>query len=128
MGSVKRYRCSVCGYIYSPLRGEPAHGIPAGTEFEDLPDDYVCPICGQQGRGKIGTWGFAPWEPSKYICTVCGYVYDPARGEPQRGIPAGTSFDDLPDDYICPVCAMDTRLTTFYGKVTKASFKPIEID
>jgi flavin reductase (DIM6/NTAB) family NADH-FMN oxidoreductase RutF/rubredoxin len=40
----------------------------------------------------------------KYVCTVCGYVYDPAEGDPEANVPAGTSFEDLPDDWICPVC------------------------
>ena len=50
---LKRYKCRLCGYIYSPLRGEPHHGIPAGTPFEDLPEDYVCPVCGyRDGAGS----------------------------------------------------------------------------
>jgi rubredoxin len=40
----------------------------------------------------------------KYICTVCGYVYDPAVGDPENNIAAGTAFEDLPDDWVCPVC------------------------
>jgi rubredoxin len=40
----------------------------------------------------------------KYVCTVCGYVYDPAEGDPDSGIAAGTSFEALPDDWVCPVC------------------------
>ena len=40
----------------------------------------------------------------KYVCTVCGYVYDPAKGDPDSGIAAGTAFDDLPDDWVCPIC------------------------
>ncbi|KPK00178.1 MAG: rubredoxin [Desulfobacterales bacterium SG8_35] len=40
----------------------------------------------------------------KYVCTVCGYIYDPAMGDPESGIAAGTAFDDLPDDWVCPVC------------------------
>lgn len=40
----------------------------------------------------------------KYECTVCGYVYDPAIGDPDNGIAAGTRFEDLPDDWTCPVC------------------------
>lgn len=40
----------------------------------------------------------------KYRCTVCGYVYDPATGDPTNTIDPGTSFDDLPDDWTCPVC------------------------
>ncbi len=40
----------------------------------------------------------------KYVCTVCGYVYDPAVGDPEHGIIPGTEFDDLPADWTCPVC------------------------
>lgn len=125
---VKRYKCKVCGYIYSPLQGEPAHGIPGGTAFEDLPDDYVCPLCGVQGKGKVGTWGFEPWTPTKYICPVCGYIYDEKRGEPHNGIPAGTKFKDLPDDYICPVCQQDDKIRKDFGKLRKEGFKPLDTD
>jgi len=41
-----KYRCMVCGYIYDPAKGDSAGGIPAGTPFEKLPDDWVCPECG----------------------------------------------------------------------------------
>jgi len=40
----------------------------------------------------------------KYVCTICGYVYDPAEGDSDNDIAAGTAFEDLPDDYECPVC------------------------
>ena len=40
----------------------------------------------------------------RYKCQVCGYVYDPDEGDPQGGIEAGTSFDDLPEQWKCPVC------------------------
>jgi rubredoxin len=40
----------------------------------------------------------------KYECTVCGYIYDPAEGDPDNGIDPGTKFEDLPDDWVCPVC------------------------
>ena len=43
--SMKKYECP-CGYIYDPAKGDPEHGIPAGTKFEDLPEDWMCPICG----------------------------------------------------------------------------------
>lgn len=39
-----------------------------------------------------------------YVCSVCGYVYDPAEGDPDNGIEPGTKFEDLPDDWTCPVC------------------------
>ena len=42
----------------------------------------------------------------RYICTTCGYVYDPEVGDPENQIPAGTSFEDLPDDWMCPICGV----------------------
>jgi rubredoxin len=43
---MQKYECTICGYIYDPEIGDPVGGIPAGTAFEDLPDDWVCPDCG----------------------------------------------------------------------------------
>ena len=40
----------------------------------------------------------------KYVCDVCGYIYDPEKGDPDHGVEPGTSFDDVPDDWVCPVC------------------------
>jgi rubredoxin len=40
----------------------------------------------------------------KYVCDVCGYVYDPEKGDPNNNIKAGTKFEDLPDNWVCPVC------------------------
>jgi rubredoxin len=124
---VHRYRCRLCGYIYSPLRGEPHNGIPEGTEFDDLPKNYVCPVCGQQGKGKIGKWGFEEWHATRYICSICSYVYDEKRGEPHRGIKLGTKFEDLPDDYTCPVCAIDPKIRIRMGKIFKQGFEPLQV-
>ncbi len=52
---------------------------------------------------------------ASYECTLCGYVYDPAAGDPGSNIPAGTSFDDLPDDWVCPDCGAG-----------KEDFSPVE--
>ncbi|MGC8820523.1 MAG: rubredoxin [Fervidobacterium sp.] len=51
----------------------------------------------------------------KYRCTVCGYIYDPEVGDPDSGINPGTSFENLPDDWTCPVCG-----------VSKDMFEPLE--
>lgn len=51
----------------------------------------------------------------KYICTVCDWVYDPEVGDPDAGIASGTAFEDLPEDWVCPVCG-----------VGKEDFKPVE--
>lgn len=40
----------------------------------------------------------------KYVCTVCGYVYDPANGDPDNGVAAGTPWDKVPDSWTCPIC------------------------
>ena len=40
----------------------------------------------------------------KYVCKICGYVYDPEKGDPDSNIAAGTSFENLPQDWVCPIC------------------------
>jgi len=49
----------------------------------------------------------------KYVCNICGYVYDPEVGEPDSGVTPGTSFEKLPADWVCPVCG-----------ASKADFSP----
>jgi len=51
----------------------------------------------------------------KYECTVCGYIYDPAVGDPDGGVAPGTAFADIPDDWTCPVCS-----------AAKSEFKAVE--
>jgi rubredoxin len=51
----------------------------------------------------------------KYKCVVCGHVYDPAEGDPDSGIAPGTAFDDIPDNWRCPIC-----------NVTKDMYEPME--
>jgi rubredoxin len=46
MEEMDSFRCLVCGFIYDPKRGDPRRGIEPLTAFEDLPDDYTCPVCG----------------------------------------------------------------------------------
>lgn len=55
-------------------------------------------------------------ENKKYRCTVCGYVYDPEDGDPEGGIDPGIPFEELPDDWNCPICG-----------VSKDDFEPVEI-
>lgn len=42
----------------------------------------------------------------KYICIICGYIYDERLGDPDEGIPAGTKWEDVPDDWMCPDCGV----------------------
>lgn len=46
----------------------------------------------------------------KYRCTVCEYVYDPAIGDPENGIAPGTSFESLPDTWVCPMCGVGKEM------------------
>ncbi len=43
----------------------------------------------------------------KYVCDVCGWVYDEEIGDPENGIAPGTKFEDLPEDFECPLCGVD---------------------
>jgi len=43
----------------------------------------------------------------KWVCTVCGYVYDSTEGDPDNGVDPGTAFEDLPGDWVCPDCGAD---------------------
>ena len=43
----------------------------------------------------------------KSICITCGYIYDPAEGDPENGVAAGTPWEDVPEDWVCPVCGLD---------------------
>jgi rubredoxin len=54
--SMKKYQCTACDYEYDPALGDPEHGIPAGTAFEDLPEDWRCPVCG------ISKYAFVPMD------------------------------------------------------------------
>jgi rubredoxin len=119
------YQCQTvnCGYIYNPDKGDRKGKIEKGTQFKDIPEDWRCPVCGASkkafkplaGPGSVHAENAKSQEapaPSaagnngmkKYRCNICGYVYDPAVGEPSAGIAPGTAFEDLPDDYECPVC------------------------
>ncbi len=43
----------------------------------------------------------------KFLCEACPYLYDPEKGDPDGGIPPGTPFEDIPDDWLCPICKLD---------------------
>jgi rubredoxin len=43
---MESWQCTICQYVYDPAEGDPENGIAPGTRFEDIPDDWVCPLCG----------------------------------------------------------------------------------
>ncbi|WOX04970.1 FAD-dependent oxidoreductase [Microbulbifer pacificus] len=129
MSDFRVWECQICGWIYDEAKGSPDDGIPPGTRWEDIPDDWCCPECGatKDEFAMVEVVGEAPkpapaaaaskasapvtakpqaaagriWE-----CMVCGWVYDEARGAPEEGIPAGTRWEDIPDDWTCPECGV----------------------
>lgn len=42
----------------------------------------------------------------KYVCLACGYIYDPEVGDPDNGVDAGTTWEDVPEDWVCPLCGV----------------------
>jgi rubredoxin len=52
----------------------------------------------------------------KWICTLCGYIYDPKIGDPEEGVEPGTAWEDVPEDWVCPECG-----------ATKDDFEPHEV-
>ena len=62
----------------------------------------------------------------KYVCTVCGYVYDEEKGDPEKGIAPGTKWEDLPADFECPICGVskeefEEKEQTIYVTLNKSS-------
>lgn len=54
--TMQKYKCLVCDWVYDPAVGDPEHNIPAGTAFEDLPEEWSCPIC------LVGKEDFEPYD------------------------------------------------------------------
>ena len=55
---------------------------------------------------KLGKENEGVLKMKKYVCDVCGYVYDPAVGDPDNGVEPGTSFENIPEDWVCPLCGV----------------------
>ena len=64
-------------------------------------------VCGRVRRGIINIINHQTRRNcprKKYVCSICGYVYDPEVGDPDNGIAPGTAFEDIPEDWVCPLC------------------------
>ena len=104
------------------------HLEPVGTTAQD--DDrgrlprrrrHAALVEDRAGLGTVRHWASLICAPMstdtarQWICESCGFIYDPAEGDPDGGIPAGTAFEDIPTDWYCPVCG-----------ARKADFSPYE--
>ena len=94
----KGYVCKICGYVY---------------EGDELPEDFICPICKHPASDFEPIGNDEVKEEPKiapvgdvYKCSICGCEYDPSKGDPDNGIAPGTPFEALPDDYKCPICTV----------------------
>ncbi|MHC2994700.1 MAG: flavin reductase [Candidatus Atribacteria bacterium] len=83
-----------------PLTYDYYHQVKKGISPKTAPT-YIAKV-----EREINKERKEPEKMVKYKCTVCGYIYDPEKGDPESGINPGTSFEDLPDDWVCPVCGV----------------------
>jgi flavin reductase (DIM6/NTAB) family NADH-FMN oxidoreductase RutF/rubredoxin len=95
----------------SPLTYDHYRKVIKGLSPENSPtymgDKIELAVGGQESRPTS--------KPGRYQCKVCGYIYDPEEGDPHAGVPPGTAFEDIPEDWSCPICG-----------VTKKDFFPID--
>jgi rubredoxin len=108
---MSKHTCGVCGWEYDLSEGA----------FENLPEDYVCPVCGA-GKEVFEASEEAEAAPeaapadddpkAMYQCQVsnCGYIYRPDKGDRKGKVPAGTSFAELSDEWHCPVCGAGKKM------------------
>ncbi|WP_299591442.1 FAD-dependent oxidoreductase [uncultured Microbulbifer sp.] len=136
MSDFRVWECQICGWIYDEAKGSPDDGIPPGTRWEDIPDDWACPECGAtkdefvmlavvagkaEKKQAATTSSLVPVENSAapspapaaqsassriWECMVCGWIYNEAKGAPEEGIAPGTRWEDIPDDWTCPECGV----------------------
>lgn len=72
-GETTQYLCEPCGYIYDEAKGDPDGGIPPGTKFADIPDDWVCPVCGATKADFIGYYNSENTVFGGHLGTIISY-------------------------------------------------------
>lgn len=80
-------------------KNSPTYVEKEKLQNEKVPEPIIKPEPKVENKAKKETE-----DLSSYTCNICGFQYDPADGDPALGIPPGTPFEDLPDDYRCPIC------------------------
>jgi rubredoxin len=97
-----------CMELFSPE--ERRRMLAAFQEFDRrlVHETYRAAVSGLLGRELAPTPEARPGDEAPVkgaaVCRVCDYVYDPAKGDPDHGVPPGTQLDDLPEDWTCPLC------------------------
>jgi len=75
------------------------HWLPLGIHISDSRAQLPGPR-----RFDINNYLLFGVTMQEYVCPLCGYIYDPVEGDPDEGIPPNTPFEDLPDEWLCPIC------------------------
>ncbi len=78
-----------------PMTYEYYHNVLKGKASKNAPTFRGTKTNNNKPKGE---------KMKKYVCDICGYVYDPKQGDPDNGVDPGTAFEDLPEDWVCPVC------------------------
>jgi flavin reductase (DIM6/NTAB) family NADH-FMN oxidoreductase RutF/rubredoxin len=92
-------------YYHQVKKGKTPERAATYIKQETKQGDAEPDRAGPEKAGEAGPAGEGS-SMKKYICSVCGYIYDPAKGDPDSGVAPGTAFEDLPDDWVCPVCGV----------------------
>ena len=92
-----------------PMTYDYYHEVKKGKAPATAPT-YIKEIKEVKEDGKLKTN-----KSEMYLCTVCGYIYNPEKGDPNVGIKPGTPFSELPDDWVCPICGQDKSV---FEKIT----------
>lgn len=77
---------------------------PEKEDLDQVPALVAALLKEDESKKKAAEKAAREGKPARWICTICGEIYDPEKGDPSAGIPPGTPFEDLPDDWKCPVC------------------------
>lgn len=88
------------------LLAEPAEVLEDTVTDQEIVPPGVEPVVAIEPETEKAEDKRETTNMKKYVCSVCGYVYDPSVGDVDNGIAAGTSFDALPEDWVCPLCGV----------------------
>ncbi|PIQ89695.1 MAG: hypothetical protein COV72_01905 [Candidatus Omnitrophica bacterium CG11_big_fil_rev_8_21_14_0_20_42_13] len=81
--------------------------LKVGFDIEEAPKEKIPPKAANKERLAQPSAAKEQKVSGKYRCKVCGYIYDPEKGDPDNGVAPGTAFEDLPDDWKCPECGVN---------------------
>jgi flavorubredoxin/rubredoxin len=97
-----------------------AKGLPKAKDFQAI-DALAEEIKNRLAEAKKESTVSSPDTENKFMCSVCRYIYDPAKGDPAGGIAPGTPFDKIPDNWVCPICRVPKSMFRQVQSTTAAA-------